>query len=290
MKTSLLLLLPVAVLAGPTAPAPTVTVSLFQSDTASSAALGVHDAGASVSTILSSDLSGLSPLSVVNAPDADQAARDSAASVVSGSVRMEGTDTVLTACVAPAGGAQATETSVRTEKSTSIADAVALLAMQVGKIALTQQGAAAVAWSPARIVGTARPATLFTFQEVASVMAVDGVAIADETQTWDKQRPLLPGLHSIFVRYYDGTSTAGHGFTLDAKPGGSYAVRYDRASGKNPSLWISDEKTGKAVTGIVQASVGDPARVIQGKIDSDPRGLMSPANNPAVYRKQTASN
>jgi hypothetical protein len=283
MKTPLtLLFLPLAALAGPASNAvsPTIAVSVFQSDAMASAALGTHDAGASVATILSSDLSSLSPLTVVAGPGSEQASSECAGSVVSGSVHMDGTDTVLTASVTPAGGRKATETTVRTEKSTSIADAVSLLAMQVGKIALTQQGAEAVAWTPAQIVGTARPATLLTFQEVASVMSIDGVAIADETQTWNKERPLLPGLHTIFVRYYDGTSTAGHSFILDARPAAQYAVRYERASGQNPSLWITDLSTGKAVTVIAQASVGDPARVIQGGIDSNPRGMWSPSNNP----------
>jgi hypothetical protein len=285
MKTSLvLLLLPVAALA-----APTVAVSTFQSDAAVSSALGTHDAGVSVSRILSSDLSALAPLVVVDADEGAQSPQGAAATVVSGRVSMEGTDTVLTARVTPPGMSRPTETTVRTEKSTSIADAVSLLAMQVGKIALTQNGAEAVAWGPAAIVGTARPATLFTFQQVASVMSIDGTAVSNETQTWNTKRPLLPGLHSIFVRYYDGTATAGHSFTLFAKPGVQYAVRYDRPSGENPRLWISDEFSGKPVTVIAMASVGDPARVIQGAIDSDPRGLFSPSNNPAYTVKMAAA-
>jgi hypothetical protein len=283
MKTPLVLLfLPLAALAEGASPSasPTVAVTAFQSDAKASAAMGSHDAGASVASILTNDLATLSPLKVVAGPGSEQGAADSAGSLVSGSVSMVGEDTVLTARVAPAGGASATETTVRTEKTTSTADAVSLLALQVGKIVLAQQGVDAVAWTPAQIVGTARPATLLKFQEVASVMSIDGAAIADETQTWNKERQLLPGLHVIFVRYYDGTSTAGHAFILDARPGGQYAVRYDRPSGQSPSLWISDLSSGKAVTGVVQASVGDPARVIQGAIDSDPRGMWSPANNP----------
>jgi hypothetical protein len=292
MKTSVIvLLLPLAALAAPSTQVATTTVavSTFQSDAATSSAIGSRDAGISVAHILASDLAALSPLVVVDADETAQSPQGLAATVVTGRVSMDGSDTLLTARVTPPGMARPMETTVRTEKSTSIADAVSLLAMQVGKIALSQRGTEAPAWIPAAIVGTARSATLFTFQEVASVMSIDGVAIADETQTWNKERPLLPGLHSIFVRYYDGTATAGHSFTLFAKPGVQYAVSYDRASGENPRLWISEKATGKPVTAIAMASVGDPARVIQGMVDVDSRGLFSPNNNPAFVRKVASS-
>ena len=110
--------------------------------------------------------------------------------------------------------------------------------------------------SSATIVGTCKRGSFLINDEVACVMDVDGRHIPDETERWSHEQPLLPGLHEIFVRYYDGSSTAGQSFVIDAMPGASYEVRYSRQPNMNPRLWIQDRNSQRPVTAMVEAPMG----------------------------------
>jgi len=146
---------------------------------------------------------------------------------------------------------------VKGDRSTPIFDLVSKLSTQIGKSAFVQQGVESPTWSPAVIVGTKKGGSIFSHDEVACVMAIDGRAIPDETGKWNERQPLLPGAHEIFVHYYDGTSTAAHDFFFNAKPGASYVVSYERKARENPRLWIQERDSHQPVTSIAEAKMGE---------------------------------
>jgi len=306
MKTLLTLLLSAAALrAAPDSRAPArVAVFDFQAEGAAATKLGGASVGRSIANVLTADLSSLLPVTVVDSAEVRESLSDrkvqiadplepseasqvgrtlGATTLVSGRVYMDGNDIIIAAKVVSATTGQTLGAMAKADASTTVADAVSLLGTQVGRIALSQQGNPDVPWAPAEIVGTARGKSLFSVGEVACVMAVDGVPIPDETEKWELKRALLPGFHDIFVRYYDGTSVAGENFTLEAMPGQNYEVSFERPQGQKPKLWIREQLSGRAVTPTILASVGEPPRVIQGRISFDLRGIWSESNNPTPY-------
>jgi TolB-like protein len=334
MKSSLflVLLLPAAAFSDPAYPTgnTSVVVFNFQVDAAASKRFGVANAGQSVASLLAHDLSLLAPIRVIdhgavqkgqgqwkiNLGDpvtAEDARRIGqllgATSFVTGRVFESGSEIILAAKVVSAGTGQALGTMVKGDHSTPIADLISRLGAQVGRIALVQNGAGPAEWTPATIVGTRRRATStgssIAHDQVACVLAIDGMAIPDEVDKWGEKQLLLPGLHEVFVRYYDGTSMPGHDFTFDAKPGASYEVVSEsgpssavavgslpleslhNAGGGSPRIWIRDQETQQAVTDVAVPSM--ESRRPELPVVFVPQGFEPSINdNPDYVRPQAA--
>lgn len=268
----------------------TVSVFDFQADGNFEAFFGTENAGKSAASLLTYDLSDLAPLSAKDrgpvqegfdfdvpiAPaEAERMGRAlGATSLVNGRLLRAGTSIVIAARVVSAETGRTYGTMVRGDPSTPIADLISQLSIQIGKITLVQNGVNSVSWGPADIVGTCKPGSLLSHDEVACVMDIDGRAIPDEVKNWSQKQQLQPGLHEIFIRYYDGTSTAGHSFIINASPGASYEVRYERQPNSNPVLWIQDRLSQQPVTKMANASVGGGPHIIK-NIDEGPFGWFS---------------
>jgi hypothetical protein len=142
----------------------------------------------------------------------------------------------------------------------------------------------ATPWSPAGIVGSRQTGPLLSRAVVACVLSVDGRVIPDETDNWDKSQPLLPGLHEIFVRYYDGTNVAGHDFVIEAKPGASYEAACARPESARPTLWIEDIASHKPVTDVVEAKIASKREAVEA-YETGPFGYVFPEGTyPVVTR------
>jgi TolB-like protein len=304
MKSALRLLAliaPALAFAAPTGPATSLQVAVFDFQ-ADGNVDGQPNAGRSVARLLAEDISGLAPLGAIDRraieerlpdrkldlvdPSAPGDAREigrslGAGTLVTGRFFRTGAEIIIAAKVVSAETGQTLGTMVKGDRSKPIADLISQLSLQVGAIAQVQLGLPTVSWSPAAIVGIRKRGSFLANDEVACVMDVDGRLVPDETEHWDQKLALLPGLHEIYVRYYDGSSTAGHSFVLYAKPGASYAVGYERKPNMNPRLWIQDQATHKAVTGIAEASTGDPEHST-GSFGM--AGIWSESDNPDYVR------
>jgi TolB-like protein len=331
----LLLLLPAVAYSDPNYPTGSMRLAVFnfQADGGVGEHMGIADAGRSVASLLAYDLSVLDPIRVV---DRGSIQRDQgrlkinigdpitpadakrigqglgATTLVTGRVLGSGAQVIIAAKVVSAETGATLGAMVKGDPSTPIADLISQLGAQVAKIAMSQNGAEATRWPPATIVGTrergTRLGTLIPHDEVACVLAIDGRVIPDEVEKWSQPQTLLPGIHEIFVRYSDGTASAGHGFVFNAKPGASYEVYYEKphlsmasgntllyptsrnipASSEGPKLWIRDQRTHEPVTAVAQADMGPGQPDVP--TDFQFRGLndISPGDNPDFVRPPPA--
>lgn len=283
MKTAIciLLALPVIAVSAPDKSAPNLHVAVFdfQTDGNLDAQLGVPNAGKVIANILASDLSALSPVTVVDRGAVQQQvdARRfdllklmspvdakglgqslDATTLVNGRVFIAGDGIVIAAKVVSTETGQTLGAMVKSDGTTPVVDLLSNLSMQIGRTALAQLGAEPPSWTSAMIVGSAKRGSFISHDEIACVMAIDGQAVPDEVGQWEHKHSILPGIHQVFVRYYDGTVTAGRNFIFQARPGASYQVRYERQSQLNPTLWIEDQGTQQPVTIKVEARVDVP--------------------------------
>jgi TolB-like protein len=314
MKTILciLLALPASALTGPAVPAANMPIAVFafQTDGDADKQLGVRNAGETIARLLTDDLSVLAPLAVIDQGslrqmldhrefdlldpitpgDAKKIGRTlGAATLVNGRIFVAGAGLIIAAKVVSADTGQTSGTMVKGDRSVPLADMISSLSSQIGKIALDQRGVDSTPWAPATIVGSRRHGSFLSHDEVACVMAIDGRPIPDETEKWDQRQPLLPGLHEVFVRYYDGTSTAGHDFVFNARPGASYEVNSERQEHLGPKLWILDRNTHQLVTVIADSTQGvTPDQwSAPGEFWWARRPPASPMNNPGFVRPPT---
>lgn len=306
----LLLLLPAAASAAPAgSPAtPSMAVFDFTTDGNLGTRLGMARAGPAIARVLRDDLSVLPPLAVVNRGPAGpgpvperfdldrpippaEAARIGrllgATTLVSGQVIAAGSSLIIAARVVAAGTGEALGTMVKGDGTAPVAELVARLGAQIARIAMIQQGLEPVPWVPAGIVGTCRRGALLSHDEVACVMAVDGRAIPDEALNWSRSQALLPGVHEIFVRFYDGTATAGRSFVIEARPGAAYAVSYQRQPRANPTLWIQDLGAHQPATEAVEARMGEPAPAAARMPGDEATGYVFPPLDPGYVRAAT---
>jgi TolB-like protein len=283
----ILLALPASLFCAPPDPPANVRVAVFdfQTDGSVEKVYGVRNAGETVANLLTVDLSGLLPLAVVDRPAIRQrlgdqgldparpvareearqiGARLGAGTLVDGRIYSAGAQIIIAARVVSAETGETLGTMVKGDRLASFADLISQLGTQIGRIALVHQGLEPAQWSPASIIGSREKGANLSHDEVACVMDIDGGVIPDETEHWSQERPLLPGLHEIFVRYYDGTSIADHSFVLDAKPGASYEVSFYRQPDMNPRLWIQDRDTHRAATTMAEEKLG----VVRNTVDT----------------------
>ncbi len=283
MKTviCMLLALPAAVLSAPvdSTSNPHVAVFDLHTDVNIDNQLGVTNAGRLIANMLANDISVLAPLTAINReaiqrqldgrrvdllnpiPPADAKRLGqslNATTLVTGSIFIAGDGIIIAAKVVSTETGQTFGTMVKSDGTTPIVDLLSKLSMEIGRAALVQQGLEPPHWSPATIVGSCKQGSLISHDEIACVMAVDGRAVPDEVNQWSRKQPVLPGLHEIFVRYYDGTTTAGHNFIFGAKPGTLYEVRYERQPPLNPELWIEDQASHQPVTSKVAVGIDKP--------------------------------
>jgi TolB-like protein len=299
----LILLLPAAAYSDPAYPIGNTCVAVFnfQADGGFRQHSGVADAGKSVASLLTHDLSVLEPIKVVDRDaiqegqgghlkinlgdpitpeDAKRIGRDlGATALVTGRIFGSRSQVIIAAKVVSARTGETLGAMVKGDQSTPIVDLISQLGAQVASIAMKQNGVEGTPWPPATIVGTrersTRLGTSIPHDEVACVLAIDGRVIPDEVEKWSQPQTLLPGIHEIFIRYYDGTDIAGHSFVFNARPGGSYEVYCEKphlsmasgntllyptsrnipASTEGPKLWIRDQRTHEPVTAVAQVSL-----------------------------------
>ena len=179
MKTAIciLLALPVVAVAASDKSAPNLHVAVFdfQTDGNLDAQLGVPNAGKVIANILASDLSALSPLTVVDR-GAVQQQLDSrrfdllkpmspvdakglgrsldATTLVNGRVFIAGDGIVIAARVVSTETGQTLGAMVKSDGTTPVVDLLSNLSMQIGRTALVQLGAEAPSWGSAMIVGS----------------------------------------------------------------------------------------------------------------------------------------
>jgi TolB-like protein len=319
----LLMILPAAAYSDPVYPTGNMSVAVFnfQSDKGANEQFGVADAGKNVASLLAYDLSALEPIRVVDRaavqdgqghmkinlgdPTTPEGAKQlgralGATSLVSGEILGSGAQVIIAVKVVSAETGAATGAMVKGSPSTPIADLISQLGAQVGRIAMIQNGVEPTAWASAAIFGTRERATRLgtniPHDEVACVLAIDGRVIPDEVDKWSQKQTLLPGLHDIYVRYYNGTASAGHAFVFNAKPGASYEVYFEKAHlsvasnstvavpPEGPVLWIRDQRTREPVTAVTQVSLGP--RLLGVPTDFEFRGLndASLGDNPDYVR------
>ena len=319
----LLMFLPAAAYPNPDYPTGNMSVAVFnfQSDKGANEKFGVADAGKSVASLLACDLSALEPIRVVDRGSIQQGEGSSkmslgepitpegarqigralgATSLVSGQILASHAQVIIAAKVVSAETGAATGAMVKGDTSTPIADLISQLGAQVARIAMIQKGVEPTSWAPAAIVGTRERATSLgsniPHDEVACVLAIDGRVIPDEVEKWSQTQTLLPGFHEIFVRYYDGTASAGHDFVFNAKPGASYEVYFEKGHlslaslntpavpSVGPVLWIRDQRTREPVTAVTQVSLGPRQPGVP--TDFEFRGLndVSTGDNPDFSR------
>jgi hypothetical protein len=227
----------------------------------------------------------LDPASPISPADAQRiGASLGATTLVDGRIYRAGAETIIAAKVVGASSGQTLGTMVKGDPSTATADLIAKLAAQVGAIAQVQNGLAPTPWSAAGIVGSREAGSLLSHGVIACVLSVDGRAIPDETDNWDKVQPLLPGLHEIFVRFYDGTRVAGHDFVIDAQPGASYGVACEHPEHAKPKLWIEDLASHRPITAVVEAATASKREAVEA-YETGPFGyLFPPTPEPVVPR------
>jgi hypothetical protein len=282
MKAALIMIIPalVAAAAADASSRPIrVAVLEFKSDQAVDAYLAIKGSGARLAALVSNDLSVLPPLAVV--PEEDVARKVSpaiqepsdtltpaqaksageatgATNLVCGRIYRTGAGVVFAAKIVSTETGEALGAMVQFGAGDALADALSALAIQIGAIAISQQGLEAPHWADARISGTHVTGGISPYGAVACVRSVDSRRIADEIHNWNRDQALKPGLHDIFVRYYDGTGSAGHGFVIDAKPGAVYEARFERDGDHNPKLWIQERGSQKPATPIYVAAIVGP--------------------------------
>lgn len=282
MKAALIMLIP-ALAASAAADAPSRPIRLavleFKSDQAVDDYLVVKGSGARLAALVSNNLLVLPPLAVVAegdvarkvspaiqepsdtlTPSQAKSAGDAtgATNLVCGRIYRTGSGVVFAVKIVSTETGEALGTMVQLGAGDSLADALSALAIQIGTIAISQQGLAPPHWADARISGTHASGGMSSYGSVACVRSVDSRRIADEIHNWNRDQVLKPGLHDIFVRYYDGTGSAGHGFVIDAKPGAFYEARFERNGDHNPRLWIQERGSQKPATPIYEAAINGP--------------------------------
>jgi hypothetical protein len=282
LKTLLLTLfvLPAGLLAAPV-PEVRVAVADFQSDRRVDQQVGGLDSGRALARILRADLAVLAPVTVVGrwGPEADatdvvravppaeaKATGESlgATTLVSGQVLAGPAGPIMAAKVISATTGRTQGTLVQSVQGESVADLASRLAAQVAAVAMAQLGGTPGSWPAAAIVGTRQPGSHLDHDEVACVLDVDGRVVPDETAKWDQPQTLSPGLHEVYVRFYDGHRLMGHGFIFNALPGAHYRVVFERPADRKATVWISSADTGEPVTGKSEADpdLQPPAMVL----------------------------
>ncbi len=275
MKTLLLTLfvLPAGLLAAP-ATEVRVAVADFRSDFHVDQLVGGHDSGRALARILRADLAVLAPLTVVGPWDPEADATDvravppaeakavgeslGATTLVSGQVLAGPAGPIVAARVISATTGRTQGTLVQSVRGESVADLVSHLAVQVAAEAMAQQGRPPGSWPEAAILGTRRPGSHSAHDEVACVLDVDGRAVPDETAKWDQPQALSPGLHEVYVRFYDGHRLMDHDFIFNAVPGAHYRVAFERPADWKATVWIGSAETGEPVTGKAEADTRVP--------------------------------
>lgn len=273
-KLCLLLLLPAIASSSPADPVGKASVAVFdfKSDWDVDYHIQITDAGKAMASALAHDLSVLAPLTVIDreslqrlqeqrnfnlgdsiAPaDAKQVGQAlGATTLVTGRLYRAGTDYIIVAKVVSAESGQALGTMVKSDESTSFADFISQLSLQVGKIALVQQGIEQAHWGPATIAGTqvlvpTAPATT-PREELAVVVSIDGREVPDKLAKWRQELPLLPGEHHVVIYYSEGHADFGRQLSFDAKPGATYEVVYNQGAREGYKLWIQDRSTHQLV-------------------------------------------
>lgn len=84
--------------------------------------------------------------------------------------------------------------------------------------------------------------------ETAYLVAVDGRAIPNGRETWNEDRPLTPGRHTVAVFYQNGSDATGCILSFVAAPGGRYELRSDERAYERVLLWIADIPSGGIAT------------------------------------------
>jgi hypothetical protein len=282
MKAALVMLIPalIASAAASTQGRPVrIAVLEFKSDQAVDDYLEIKGSGARLAALVSNNLSVLPPLAVVAEGDVERrvgpaiqepsdtltpaqakAAGDAtgATNLVCGRIYRTGAGVVLAAKIVSTETGEALGAMVQLGASDTLADALSTLAVQIATVALSQQGLGAPHWADARISGTHASGGTTPYGAVACVHAVDSRRVADEIHNWNRDQALKPGLHGIFVRYYDGTGSAGHEFVIDAKPGAAYEARFERDGDQNTRLWIQERGSQKPATPVYVAALLGP--------------------------------
>ena len=275
MKTLLLTLfvLPAGLLAAP-ATEVRVAVADFLSGFNVDQQVGGHDSGRALARILRADLAVLAPLTVVGPWDREADATDvravppaeakavgeslGATTLVSGRVLAGSAGPIMAARVISATTGRTQGTLVQSVRGESVADLVSHLAAQVAAVAMAQQGRPPGSWPAAAILGTRRPGSHSDHDEVACVLDVDGRAVPDETAKWDQPQALSPGLHEVYVRFFDGHRLMDHDFIFNAAPGAHYRVGFARPADRKATLWIGSADSGEPVTDKAEADTRVP--------------------------------
>jgi hypothetical protein len=276
LKTLLLTLfvLPAGLLASP-ATEVRVAVADFQSDFHVDQQIGGHGSGRALARILRADLAVLTPLTVVGPWDLKADAADvvravtpaeakaageslGATTLVSGQVLAGPAGPIVTARVIYATTGRTQGTLVQSVRGETVADLVSHLAAQVAALAMAQQGLPSGSWQAASILGTRRPGSHSAHDEVACVVDVDGRIVPDETTKWDQPQVLSPGLHEVYVRFYDGQRLMDHDFIFNAVPGAHYRVSFERPADRKATVWIGSADSGEPVTAKAEADTRLP--------------------------------
>jgi hypothetical protein len=281
MKTALILF--VAAIALPAAaelPSGPTRIAVFdlKADDSVDALLGAKGTGPRMSALLSNDLMVLSQLTVVvggelankvgpEALDPSDALTPSqarsageatgATNLVFGRIFKGDSGPIFAVKIVSSKTGEALGAMVQVGPGDTLPDALSRLSTQIAKVALSQQGVEAPTWANAKVVGTRHDGGFFSYDRTACVLAVDGRRVKDELEHWNKEQPLLPGLHEVFVRFCYGESYAGHGFVVDAKPGAFYEIRFEQDGEKDPKLWIQERGAKNPATVVVQAKLTD---------------------------------
>lgn len=305
MKTFLLslLVLPAGLLAEP-APTVRAAVADFQSDRRVDQLVGGHDSGRALARILRADLSVLAPVTVVGRWGQETEATDvlqavppaeaktageslGATTLVSGQVLAGPAGPIVAAKVINAATGRTQGTLVQTVRGESVADLISHLAAQVAAVAMAQQGQTPGAWPAAAIIGTRRQGTFLGHDEVACVLDVDGRVVADETAKWDQPQVLSPGLHEVYVRFYDGHHLLGHGFIFNVAPGARYEVAFERSTDRKATVWINSAATSEPVTAKAEAQSEAPVETTI-LMNIGPYGSTFPAQAPVPAPARTS--
>jgi hypothetical protein len=282
MKAALIMLITVlAASAAADIPSGPVRVAVLKlkADAAVDDYLGANESGSRLASLIANDLSVLAPIEVVASgevarnlslgamepsdsltPSQARSAGDAtgATNLVCGRIYRTDAGVVFAVKIVSTQTGEALGTMVQLGAGDTLSDALSRLGTQIGRIALSQRGIEAPCWADARIGGTHTGGGTLSLGAVACVLSVDSRLVADEIHNWNRDQILKPGLHEIFVRYYDGTGSAGHEFVIDAKPGGIYETRFDRDGDHNPRLWIQERGAKNPATPVYEATIKEP--------------------------------
>jgi hypothetical protein len=214
--------------------------------------IGVEDSGKHVAGLLVQDLGVLNSVAVSRA---DPGAALAGGFRLSGALVEMGVDVRVDLTLAAPALQRSLSVSDHFGPSRPLSDALSHLSLQLATFALESAGRSPPNWGSAQLLGSRRAGSGFSYGTVCCVLSVDGVVIRDEVDHWGETRILEPGLHEIFVRYYDGSRMAGYGLVLVARPGARYQTRCSEAPDGRVKLWIQDVASGEPATATVDARI-----------------------------------